>query len=682
MNRKVNTFYGIIILVAIGCLAFGYLFLSSQGITTHLQQLSQTLNLHPNKPSAGKQIQKFASEADFKAYLAKAETAQSYAGLSNSAPRPLAEVAAPSGMGLDTNQANKSLDTSGAAQRVSDTNVQVLGIDEPDIVKTDGQEIYFSPSQYYYYPMMGKSSAPNVALDYMPPRPQNQRGILAIKALPPTQLAQKNILNISGNLLLKDNTLVVLPDNNYYAGAKIYAYDVTDPSNPKDKWTINLGEKTSLLSARMYGEKIYLITRTDVNGPQPCPLEPMSIAGQPTIIPCTEIYHPAMSTAVDTTFNVSAINLSDGTSANNVSFVGSNSDSQVYMSTNAIYVTYFYNGDMIKYFVNFAKANQDLIPDWVVQKMTKLSTYDISDGAKMTEFYYIWQKYSDSLTSDDLLKVQNEMTNRMKDYAKLHMRELENTGIAKINVADLSMSASGNVPGRLLKQFSLDEYNNNLRVATTIGGNWWGIGLINGASDSANDVYVLDNNLNQIGSLKDLGAGESIYAVRFIENQAYLVTFKQTDPFFVLDMSDPANPQAKGQLKIPGYSSYLHPLAKNTILGVGEENGKVKLAVYDVSDPSNPSELSKYNLDEYWTDVSNNYHAFLQDKDNQVFFIPGSKGGYVFSYANNNLSLKKAVSDLIAKRAVYINNNLYMVGDNKIAVVDESTWAKVSELAY
>ena len=91
------------------------------------------------------------------------------------------------------------------------------------------------------------------------------------------------------------------------------------------------------------------------------------------------------------------------------------------------------------------------------------------------------------------------------------------------------------------------------------------------------------------GSVVDLGQGERIYSVRFIEDKGYVVTFKQVDPFYVLDLSDPMNPEKKGELKIPGYSSYLHPITKDKILGIGEENNKVKISLFDVSDPADPS---------------------------------------------------------------------------------------------
>jgi uncharacterized secreted protein with C-terminal beta-propeller domain len=262
----------------------------------------------------------------------------------------------------------------------------------------------------------------------------------------------------------------------------------------------------------------------------------------------------------------------------------------------------------------------------------------------------------------------------------VHKRDLEQTGIVKIRVSDLSVQGTGTVPGRVLNQYAIDEYNGNVRVAVTVGKNWSNIGMVNGTTKTANDVYVLNSNMNQVGSVKDLGAGEEIYAARFMGDRAYVVTFHQTDPLYVLDMSSASNPKLAGELKVPGYSSYLEPIGDHIVLGVGKEDNKVKVALYDVSVATFPVELSKYILDEYWSDAVQNPHAFLKDTRHQIFFIPGSQGGYVFSYSNNNLTLTKAVAGQQVQRALYINDNLYIVGQNGISVWDESSWTKVNEM--
>jgi len=104
--------------------------------------------------------------------------------------------------------------------------------------------------------------------------------------------------------------------------------------------------------------------------------------------------------------------------------------------------------------------------------------------------------------------------------------------------------------------------------------------------------------------------------------------------------------------------------------------------LFNVADPKNPTEIDKYTLDEYWSDILNTHHAFLLDEKHSIFFLPGQKGGYIFSYKNDRLELEKAVSDVTAKRAIYINDYLYIVGDDKIVVLNESDWTKTNELEF
>jgi uncharacterized secreted protein with C-terminal beta-propeller domain len=282
-----------------------------------------------------------------------------------------------------------------------------------------------------------------------------------------------------------------------------------------------------------------------------------------------------------------------------------------------------------------------------------------------------WKK---SLTKDENLRIETELENRFQDYYKNNKRSLANTGIVKINIKNLQLEASGAIPGAPLNQFSLDEYNGNLRIATTLGGRWDSVFASN--SDSANELYVLGDDLKILGQLLDLGLTERIYSARFIGDKAYVVTFRQIDPFYVIDLSDPKNPTKKGELKIPGYSSYLHPINKDRILGIGEENNKVKISLFDVSNASDPKELAKYSLDEYYTEGNSNHRAFTIDEKYKVFFLPASKGAYILSYAEDKLSLVRAAQMNQVKRAIFINDYFYIIAEKQIKVYDQKTWTE------
>jgi uncharacterized secreted protein with C-terminal beta-propeller domain len=318
--------------------------------------------------------------------------------------------------------------------------------------------------------------------------------------------------------------------------------------------------------------------------------------------------------------------------------------------------------------------------------MEKTASLDISKRAKDVEVQYIWENFYNSFEDhDQRLKLENDINNRFSDYYKVNFRSFESTGIVKISLDGLAVQNQGEVAGRPLNQFCLDEHKGNLRIATTAGNrglNIWLSGINFSNTQSANDVYVLDKNLKQIGAVKDMGLGERIYSARFIGDRGYIVTFRQTDPFYVLDLSNPANPKLKGELKIPGYSGYLHPLADNIILGVGQEDWKLKMSLFDVSDPNNPKEIDKYLMQESYSEAINNHKAFLQDAKHKVFFLPGGSGGYVFGYEGNRLKLVKAVSDINARRAIFINDYMYIIHDNGLVVLDETKWEKVKELDF
>jgi hypothetical protein len=185
------------------------------------------------------------------------------------------------------------------------------------------------------------------------------------------------------------------------------------------------------------------------------------------------------------------------------------------------------------------------------------------------------------------------------------------------------------VKGHLLNQFSLDEHEGNLRVATYTS-TW----ILGEGAEQYTTIYVLDENLEQIGSLEQLARGERMYSSRFLENKLYLVTFKQVDPLFVIDLSEPTQPRVEGKLKIPGFSTYLHPYGKTYLIGVGreveeQEDGRtiqlgVKLSLFDVSDVENPIEVDKLVIgDGYtYTPVQYDHKAFLFDPKTRVLALP------------------------------------------------------------
>ncbi len=643
-------------------------------------------------------VKKFASEAEFTKYLEAARSRGAmYGGMGGGIAVPMMSALAEDSNGASVKTA-APMATSGVsgsmAPRASETNVQVAGIDEPDIVKTDGQSIFFSRGQAPYFyggvPMLvlmdskrtemigtTTNSLDSGAVSVPPSLVQPGEETDVLTAFPPEALAKIGTIGHQGDLLLFGNMLVV------FSGQSIYGYDVTDRANPRQSWSAKLADGTQLVQARSASGKLYLVEKisADMSGPQPCLYEPMTFGATPLSVRCTDIYHPVAASDADSVFTIARVDPATGVAGEDVSFVGSASQSTVYMNQDAIYVTYESQGDPVKYLVDFFHENRGLVPDATVTRLEKLESYDLGNNAKMTEFQDIVSKMELGMSGDARLKFENDRANRMKAYAAKHVRDLLTTGIVRVNAGTLAVEAVGNVPGRVLNQFSLDEYQGNLRIATTVGENNWYFGFGTGQSSTANDIYILDGGLRQVGALLDLGQGERIYSARFDGARGYLVTFRQTDPFFVLDLSDPKAPRKAGELKIPGYSSYLHPLGNNLVLGLGRQDASVKLSLFDVTTPDNPVDVSDYLLDEYWTPAADNHHAFLADPAHKAFFLPGGKGGYIFSYDGGALTLAHAANDDGIQRAVYLGDYLYVIGRDSVYVYSEKDWSRVKTLA-
>ncbi|MDF1496471.1 MAG: beta-propeller domain-containing protein [Patescibacteria group bacterium] len=223
-------------------------------------------------------------------------------------------------------------------------------------------------------------------------------------------------------------------------------------------------------------------------------------------------------------------------------------------------------------------------------------------------------------------------------YDSMIPEDREKTNIYKFNLSGgkIEFAKQGSVPGHLLNQFSLDEHNSYLRVATTKGQVW------RTGADSTNNVYILTSNMDPAGKIEGIAPGESIYSMRFMGDRGYMVTFKKIDPFFVLDLKDPQNPSILGKLKIPGYSDYLHPMDENHIIGIGKDTVEagedpwsgeqadfawyqgIKMAVFDVTDVTNPKELHKVIIGDRGTESEalHNHKAFLYSPSKQLLSFP------------------------------------------------------------
>lgn len=263
--------------------------------------------------------------------------------------------------------------------------------------------------------------------------------------------------------------------------------------------------------------------------------------------------------------------------------------------------------------------------------------------------------------------------------------DVKKTEIVKYSIAGKSLEkqATGSVPGEMLNQFSLDEYEGNLRVVTT---------EYNKRGISSNNLIILDGDLNKLSEIRDIAEDETVYSVRFIGDVGYFVTFKQVDPLFCVDLSNPSSPKILSALKIPGFSEYLHPYSDSRLLGVGKRatnSGNVlgmKLSMFDITTPANITEKYTFNIDGDYSESSYNHKAVLVVPSRNIIAIPVDDNYQVFGYDDENgFSLRKKVrlgDDYYYSswRGTLIDDYIYVSADDKMTVLSADSFDIVKEV--
>ncbi len=277
--------------------------------------------------------------------------------------------------------------------------------------------------------------------------------------------------------------------------------------------------------------------------------------------------------------------------------------------------------------------------------------------------------------------------------------DVNQTSIRKVSYGEGILEGAGQtkLSGVLNDSFSIDEYDGYLRLVTTVTkteGQTRGIvPLLAPEPSESNSLYVLDENLKIVGEIRDLAEGESVYSARFMGKTGYFVTFRQVDPLFSVDLSDPAAPKILGELKIPGFSEYLHPYGDGLLLGIGmdvDESGVttegVKLSMFDISDPSDVREVQKYVIEDmYGTDVYD-YRSVFADVEKNLFGFTAYGSGqkyYIFSYDENKgfrQEFERTLGGYGSTRGLYIGDRFYLVSGNTIEAYALDGFEKVGDL--
>jgi len=543
------------------------------------------------------------------------------------------------------------------APEYSTTNIQVEGVDEADIVKTDGQYLY-------------------IVID---------NRIVIVKAYPPEEAVVLSEIEVDGaiagifingdRLAIFENTWPIYGIEPYEPGLRsitpqeqrvtIKVYDISNREDPV--LNRDLAVDGYYVGSRMIGSFVYVIVNGSVYGIDDQLVTPGIYSdGSVTDVPASDIWHSDVPDYSYLFTTIMAVSLQDDGQEPTHQTLLVGAASGLYVSMSNVYITF--PGQAVE-----TTAVTGLMPERV---------------------YYT-----------------------------------SGTTVHRIHIDDgvIELNGSGEVPGRLLNQFSMDEHQGYFRVATTTDDF-----SPEGGVTLTNQVYILDGDLDIVGRLENLAPGEQIHSARFMGNRCYLVTFRNIDPLFVIDLKDPYNPRVLGELKVTGYSDYLHLYDENHIIGIGKETVAanedfawyqgVKISLFDVSDVSAPKEIAKYEIGDRGTDspVLSDHKALLFNRSRNLLVIPVQvaqidakdypygvpphaygepvwQGAYVF-----NISLEKGLefrggithctgtdfsqyryysSDCLVERSLFIDDVLYTVSDAKVKMNDLGTLDEINEVS-
>lgn len=532
--------------------------------------------------------------------------------------------------------------TNEVANDYSKTNTQVQGVDEADIVKTDGTYIYYLTNEKLT--IINTENASQM---------KEMSTIKFDETFTPEEIFLNNdkIIVIGKRYEYDKTERKIGIDEDYlypnymdktYTSAKLY--NVKDKINPTLERTVEV--EGDYLTARMIGSNVYIASNKYMYYAYIC-------------------------------------NTYKSTELNEDDFKPHYLDTATSNETKSI------NFDCIYYIPEFEDTNY-----------LNIVAFNITNNQEANVESYLGAGEEIYASKENLY-----VTKTKYDYERKNKTSIT-TEIYKFNLnnANCTFAKAGDVPGSVLNQFSMDECNGYFRIATTDSTSW-------NSESNTNNLYVLNENLETIGKIEGLAKGERIYSVRFMGNRAYMVTFVETDPLFVIDLSNPTTPTVLGELKIPGYSKYLHPYDETHLIGIGEDTEVVnygygdrvvtngmKMAMFDVTDPNNPQELYNVKIGEKGTysELLYNHKALLFSKEKNIIAFPISitendykvtfQGAIVYGISlEKGFELKTKISNSATdydryysrnrvERIIYIKDTLFTLSNGLIKAVDLNTF--------
>lgn len=482
----------------------------------------------------------------------------------------------------------------------SETNTQVEGVDEADIVKTDGKYIYsFSASG-------GE--------------------IRIIKAgKTPTLLKKIKVGNSDfsplSDMYLASGKLIIIGNrtNNAKLGTVVYIYDVSNPEKAEKAYECE--QSGFYNTSRLIGDKLYLISNYNLN------TNNIKKDDIETYVPCVE----------------------------SESFEGALAADDIYINKNCSRAVY-----------------------------TIVCGYDINSGSLLGSQSVLGGTYTLYCSTENIITA---------DYS-----ENSKTNIARFAIKDgkVEFKAEGEIDGTLLNQFSIDEYKGYFRFVTTVnsGKETRNGDVVDYTMSQSNSLTVLDGELKKVSSIDNIAPDERVYSVRFMGDIAYFVTFRQVDPLFSVDLSDPKNPKIIGALKIPGFSTYLFPYGNGKLLGIGQDadentgsTGAVKLSMFDISNPADVKESAKLILNAYDSAALYGHKESLVDANKNIigFSVWANRGSEyrIYGFTDGEFSLKAQITlgnvyDSV--RGIYIGSEFYIVTEKNLFVYDINSYTEITRI--
>jgi uncharacterized secreted protein with C-terminal beta-propeller domain len=539
-----------------------------------------------------------------------------------------------------------------------------------DIIELSGSKIYFSPLNQFYWPASAIAS-----------RPPGKTKIFNLAD--PGGVEQVGTIAQDGNFMVLDGALAVFLNNS------LAVYDISAADSAIELWRGRVNKDSRIVGSEFLNGKFYLTVKTEIDPANPCPIKPLSIKEKAAVVDCSAIRYPSAPLPADSIFTIFEINPRSGEVARDVSLVAA-ADFSLSLANGAIWAAWSYPADHIAFFADFLNVKcKGLLPNYILEKTSLLPKMEISRPAKEFELRGLFSEWFASLSKEEQTRIAGEITNRIEDYLRDRFGDFEQTFIAKIGLSDFPVLAQTQIGGRLAAADFGETGASGLRLIAVSGTGgaqnmqWFVSGKIglNENEKTQNGIYLLDNELNQTAVARNLDIPAGICAARFGADNVYARVCRAGEPVYVLGFGAQSI-GLRGKMPLPSDSTYFYPFGGDMALAIFPNGRKIKMALFDLSSSGRPEKTAEYDINDYWVDFEANAASFAYDAESGLLFIPGARGGHIFSRADGRLDFQKSVGSIAVQRAFFEGSNLYIAGDAGIEIFGGEDFAELNSVEF